>query len=131
MSKPTYIYKLVSFSSLLPEPLPETLPLSELDVASGFMHLSTAHQVPRTLKRFFAQDPHVNILRIEYSVVEKDIRWEDSKGEVPGEVGGEGMFPHIYNRGLGRREVESVAVWDRNDGNWDEALKKAESWLVY
>ncbi|KAJ7499049.1 hypothetical protein FB451DRAFT_1204077 [Mycena latifolia] len=127
MSKPTYIYKLVSFS---PDPLPETLPLSELDLASGFMHLSTALQVPRTLKRFFAEEPRVNILRIEYSVVERDIKWEDSKGEVPGEIGGEGMFPHIYNRGLGRGEIESVVVWERN-GNWDEALKNAESWLVY
>ena len=50
---------------------------------------------------------------------------------APGEIGGEGIFPHIYDRGFGRGDVESVAVWDRNEGNWDEALKKAESWLVY
>jgi hypothetical protein len=81
MSKPTYIYKLVSFSSPIPDPIPETLPLSELDTASGFMHFSTALQVPRTLKRFFAEDPRVTILRIDYSKVEKEIKWEDSKGQ--------------------------------------------------
>jgi uncharacterized protein (DUF952 family) len=79
MSKPTYIYKLVS--PPLPDPLPETLPLSELDSTSGFMHFSTAHQVPRTLKRFFAEEPRVYVLRIDYSVVEKDIKWEEPKGQ--------------------------------------------------
>ncbi|KAJ7507680.1 hypothetical protein B0H11DRAFT_2218515 [Mycena galericulata] len=131
MSKPTYIYKLVSFSSPMPDPLPEKLPLSDLDVASGFIHMSTALQVPRTLKRFFAEDPRVYILRVKYSTVEEDIKWEDSKGEVPGEVGGEGMFAHTYHRGLGVTDIESVAIWNRNDGDWDEALKEAESWLVY
>jgi len=131
MSKPTYIYKLVSFTSPVPDPLPERLPFSELDTASGFIHMSTALQVPRTLKRFFAEDPRVCILRVKYSTVEKNIKWEDSKGEVPGEVGGDGMFAHIYNRGLGAGEIESVVVWHRNEGDWDEALKKAESWLVY
>ncbi|KAJ7742467.1 hypothetical protein DFH07DRAFT_870002 [Mycena maculata] len=130
MSAPTYIYKLVSFSSPVPDPLPEKLPLSELDVASGFIHMSTPLQVPRTLKRFFAEDPRIYILRVKYSTVEKNIKWEDSKGEVPGEVGAEGMFAHIYNRGLGTTEIESVAIWERNR-DWDEPLKKAESWLVY
>jgi hypothetical protein len=78
--KPTYIYKLISFSSPIPEPVPKTLPLSELDAASGFMHFSTAAQVPRTLKRFFAEDPRVTIVRIDYAKVEEEIRWEDSKG---------------------------------------------------
>ncbi|KAJ7638686.1 hypothetical protein FB45DRAFT_903542 [Roridomyces roridus] len=131
MSRPTYIYKLVSHSTPVPEPIPETLPLSELDVQSGFIHMSTALQVSRTLKRFFAEEPRVYVLRVDYSVVEKDIKWEDSKGEAPGEVGGDGMFAHIYNRGLGAAEIESVVVWERNGGNWDEALKGAESWLVY
>jgi hypothetical protein len=50
---------------------------------------------------------------------------------APGEMGGEGIFPHIYNRALGSADIESMAVWHRNDGNWDEALTNAESWLVY
>jgi len=130
-AKPTYIYKLVSFTSPVPEPIPKTLPLSELDTASGFMHFSTAAQVPRTLKRFFAEDPSVTILRIDYSKVEEEIRWEDSKGTGPGEMGGEGIFPHIYGRPLGSEDIESMTIWQRNEGNWDEALEKAESWLVY
>ncbi|KAJ7276270.1 hypothetical protein B0H12DRAFT_1227437 [Mycena haematopus] len=124
-TKPTYIYKLISFTSPI-DPIPETLPLSELDAASGFMHFSTALQVARTLKRFFAQDPRVTILRIDYSRVEEEIRWE-----APGEVGGEGIFPHIYNRPLASTDIESMSVLENNKGDWDEALKKVELWLVY
>ncbi|KAJ7937179.1 hypothetical protein B0H13DRAFT_1698898 [Mycena leptocephala] len=131
MSEPTYIYKLVPSSSPVPDPLPERLPLSELDTTAGFIHLSTAVQIPGTLKHFFAQHDEVYILRIKYATVEKDIKWEDPKAEAPGEMGGEGIFPHIYNRALGSADIESMAVWHRNDGNWDEALTNAESWLVY
>lgn len=81
MSEPTYIYKLVSFPPNLKESLPEKLPLSELDKKDKFIHLSTALQVPGTLKRFFAEDSKVNILRIKYSAVEEDVKWEDSKGK--------------------------------------------------
>lgn len=132
MSKPTFIYKIVPFSSPPPEPLPQSLPLSELDTASGFIHLSTSVQVPGTLKRFFAQDPRVYLLKVPYDKVEKDIKWEDPSAAVCGERGGEGMFPHLYNGGrLGSDEVESVVLWEKTETGWDEALERAKGWLVY
>ncbi|KAJ7507679.1 hypothetical protein B0H11DRAFT_1968085 [Mycena galericulata] len=130
--EPTYVYKLVPSSPPVPNPLPDKLPLSELDAMSGFIHLSTAKQIPGTLKHFFGEDPTVYVLRIKYATVEKDIKWEDPDAKVCGERGGEGFFPHLYNDGrLGLGEIDSVAVWERNGGNWEEALKRAESWLVY
>ena len=132
--KPTYIYKLVPTSAAPPDPLPERLPVSELDQKSKFIHASTAKQVPRTLKHFFANDEKVYILRIKYDVVESVVKWEDPKGEVCGPRAGEGMFPHLHN-GLkvGKDEVESVVIWERTEAGWDEALKKAEEegWLVF
>ncbi|KAL1966576.1 hypothetical protein VTN77DRAFT_3987 [Rasamsonia byssochlamydoides] len=130
-SKPTYIYKLIPSTAPVPDDLPERLPVSDLDQRSGFIHLSTAPQVPNTLKFFFKGEPLVYVLRIEYERVEKDIRWESPDATVCGPRGGEGMFPHLYNGlKLGKDEIESVAVW-HNENGWDEALKKAESWLVY
>ena len=84
MSKaPRYLYKLVPSSrpELLPLPLPEKLPLSELDSHSGFIHLSTSSQLPDTVERFFSDETVVHVLRIEYEVIEKDIRWENPKGD--------------------------------------------------
>jgi len=130
--QPTYIYKLLPPTSPLPDPLPEKLPLSELDATSGFIHLSTAKQIPGTLKHFFGGDDKVYVLRIKYTTVEKNIKWEDPNAEVCGERGGEGFFPHLYNGGrLGLAEIDSVGVWERNGGDWDEVLKQAEPWLVY
>ncbi|OCB89474.1 hypothetical protein A7U60_g3364 [Sanghuangporus baumii] len=139
-SGPTYIYKLVPSSA--PDPpfdeLPERLPVSDLDKNSGFIHLSTARQVPGTLKFFFADDPKVYVLRLRYDAMISQIRWEDPKAEVCGPRGDEGMFPHLYNGlNLGRDEIEGVYIIEKTScegdsgGNWDEALKKADSWLVY
>ncbi|THH14877.1 hypothetical protein EUX98_g9548 [Antrodiella citrinella] len=132
-SKPTYIYKLIPSSAPPPSPLPSALPISTLDQTSGFIHLSTSTQIPNTLKFFFKDELRVYVLRILYDAVEKDVKWEDPKAEVCGPRGGEGMFPHLYNGlKLGKDEVESVAVWENHgDAGWEEALKKAEGWLVY
>lgn len=80
-SKPTYLYKLIPSSAPPPSPLPSSLPLSDLDTHSGFIHLSTSRQVPRTLKHFFADEHRVYVLRIPYDSMQKDIKWEDPKGK--------------------------------------------------
>lgn len=77
MSKPTYLYKIIPSSNPPPNPLPEKLPLSALDSSSGFIHLSTAVQIPGTLKHFFADESLVYILRVNYDALEKDLKWED------------------------------------------------------
>lgn len=154
-TKLTYVYKLIPSTTPPPDPLPDRLPLSDLDTESGFIHLSTARQIPGTLKHFFADEPFVHVLRIEYAHVEKDIRWEDPKAEgkytisnldrynswlfivistslVCGTREGEGMFPHLYNGGrLGNDEIESLVIWENDGASWDITLRKAKSWLLY
>ncbi|TFK49736.1 hypothetical protein OE88DRAFT_1632639, partial [Heliocybe sulcata] len=133
-NKPTYIYKIVPPSAAPPDPLPDVLPLSELDAKSGFIHFSTAPQILNTLRWFFKDESKVYLLRVMYDNVDKDIRWEDPKAEVCGPRGGEGMFPHLYNGPkLGKNEVESVKALDKLEGGWEEAVQKAqlEGWLVY
>lgn len=95
-SHPRYLYKIIPSTSPVREPLPEQLPVSDLDQDSGFIHLSTATQVPNTLKSFFAEVPLVYILRIEYHQVFHDIRWESPDGKTCGPRPGEGLFPVSY-----------------------------------
>ncbi|KAF7588907.1 hypothetical protein BBP40_005022 [Aspergillus hancockii] len=128
---PYYIYKLVPASTPVREPLPEVLPVSELDQKSGFIHLSTSFQVPNTLKFFFKDEPLVYVLRIPYARVAEHLRWENPEGTVCGPRPEEGLFPHLYNNlKLGKEEVESIAIWVNDDG-WDSALSQSTPWLIY
>ncbi|KAJ6187327.1 hypothetical protein N7519_002235 [Penicillium mononematosum] len=131
LPQPRYIYKIVPSTTPVREPIPERLTVSELDEASGFIHLSMAHQVGNTLKTFFAEEPLVYVLRIEYHRVIQDIRWESPDGKVSNPRPSEGLFPHLYNGlKLGREEIESVAIW-QNDEGWDKALTAGKPWLLY
>ncbi|KAF8914056.1 hypothetical protein CPB84DRAFT_48790 [Gymnopilus junonius] len=133
MATPTYIYKIVPASPALPDPIPDVLPVSELDRADGFIHLSTALQIPGTLQRFFIDHEQVYILRIAYKDVENDINWENPKGTAPGEVGENGIFPHLHNGlRLGNKEIESVTLW-KNGPDWNVAINKAkeDNWFRY
>jgi uncharacterized protein (DUF952 family) len=150
-TQPRYLYKIIASNAPIREPIPERLPVSELDRDSGFIHLSMAHQVPSTLNLFFMDEPVVYILRIEYGRVIQDIRWESPDGKVSGPRPAKGLFPvsytvapspakmrflltkpkHMYNDlKLGKEEVESLAIWQNEDG-WDKALSGAEPWLLY
>ncbi|PYH92454.1 hypothetical protein BO71DRAFT_400522 [Aspergillus ellipticus CBS 707.79] len=130
-TEPLFVYKLVPSTAPVREPLPERLPVSEIDEQSGFVHLSTAFQVPNTLKFFFKDEPLVYVLRIPYSAIASVVRWENPEGTVCGPRPKEGLFPHLYNNlKLGKDEVESVAIW-KNDEGWDKALTQAKPWLLY
>ncbi|EFI27733.1 hypothetical protein CC1G_14656 [Coprinopsis cinerea okayama7 len=129
---PTYVYKIIPSSAAPPNPLPDALPVSQLDQSSGFIHLSTAKQVPGTLKLFFTQEIEVYIARIPYAKVQEQITWEDAKGDQ-GEIGMEGIFPHLYNDlKLGKDEIESVVLCKREgkDVHWEDVMAKL-SWLQY
>ncbi|KAG1883343.1 hypothetical protein F4604DRAFT_1737664, partial [Suillus subluteus] len=117
-------YKLISSAAAPPDPLP--------DRTSGFIRLSIASQIPNTLKLFYKDHVKFYVLRIPYDPVEKNIKWEDPKAEVGGPRGGEGMFPHLYNKfKLGKGKVESVQSWEKGPDGWDSALQAAKAWLVY
>lgn len=96
-TQPRYIYKIIPSTAPVREPLPDRLPVSELDQNSGFIHLSTASQVPNTLKLFFSEEPLVYILRIHYADVIQDIRWESPDGKVRSPRPREGLFPVSRN----------------------------------
>jgi uncharacterized protein (DUF952 family) len=66
----------------------------------GFIHLSTARQLPGTARRFFAGQRDLVVLTVAAAALEPGaLRWEDP---------GEGQaFPHLY-RPLGVDEVRAV-----------------------
>ncbi|MFG0264220.1 MAG: DUF952 domain-containing protein [Rhodopirellula sp. JB055] len=64
------------------------LPPAPIDVADGFIHLSSEQQVPGTLAAHFAGQSGLVVLHIRVTDIEENLRWEKSRG-------GE-LFPHLY-----------------------------------
>ena len=71
-------------------------PGAPIDLADGYIHLSTATQLEETLKKHFASERGIYLLALESDVLEKDIRWEVSRGGA--------KFPHLY-REMRREDV--------------------------
>ncbi|KAF8639889.1 hypothetical protein AX17_001141 [Amanita inopinata Kibby_2008] len=132
MTEPKYLYKIVASSNPPVDPLPDRLPLSDLDVASGFIHLSTASQVISTVKRFFDHESRVYLLRIRFESVKESVKWEAPTSHAQDETSEDILvFPHLYSTRLGREEVESwVELEKGTDNDWHDAFVRASSWLV-
>jgi beta-hydroxylase len=59
-----------------------------VDLADGYIHLSTADQVQGTLDRHFAGQTGLVIVEVDLDMLGDDIRWEISRGGA--------LFPHLY-----------------------------------
>ena len=81
------------------EALGET-PGSPADRADGFVHFSTAEQLPGTLDRHFAGETGLMLLAVDADAAGPSLRWEPSRGGA--------LFPHLY-RPLARTDV----LWSR------------------
>lgn len=58
-----------------------------LDLADGYVHLSTSAQVRETARRYYAGQPRVRLLRFDLAAL-SNILWEPSRGGD--------LFPHLY-----------------------------------
>jgi uncharacterized protein (DUF952 family) len=61
---------------------------SDVDVRDGFMHFSTAAQVPETAAKHFARQSDLVLVAVDGEVLGAALKWEPSRG-------GE-LFPHLY-----------------------------------
>ena len=60
---------------------------NELDIDSGFIHLSTNQQIKETIKKYFKKE-NVYIVKFKVSDLEDSLRWEKSRNDE--------IFPHYY-----------------------------------
>ncbi|PSN72129.1 hypothetical protein BS50DRAFT_569671 [Corynespora cassiicola Philippines] len=121
---PTYLYKILP--SAPPSPLPERLPLSDLDRNDGFIHLSTSEQTASTADKFFSDFTELWLLKIKYDVLAKGTDGdgkvnEAKKAEIKWEEVGRGAFAHYYGADLGSGNVESTIKVEKK-GTWADTL---------
>jgi uncharacterized protein (DUF952 family) len=80
-----YIYKLCAESEWQSR---EILRGSADDRRDGFIHFSTAEQLPGTLAKHFAHQRDLALLRAQPEELGDRLRWEPSRGGA--------LFPHVY-----------------------------------
>ena len=84
---------------------------SEDDARDGFIHVSTADQVPETLRKHFFGQRALFLVQVDGDVLGDALRWEPSRN-------GE-LFPHLYGE-LDIGAVLSVLnLTTRGDGQHD------------
>lgn len=59
-----------------------------VDLADGYIHMSTADQLDETLAKHFAGQSNLTVAEVDLSALGDTIRWEKSRGNQ--------LFPHIY-----------------------------------
>jgi uncharacterized protein (DUF952 family) len=72
-----------------------------VDLADGYIHLSTAAQVVATAAKHFATESDLVLVAVETDRLGDDLRWEASRGGD--------LFPHLY-----RQMSLSDVVWDKS-----------------
>ncbi len=76
------------------------IPGSPADIADGFVHFSTAEQLPGTLAKHFAGQEGLRLLVIESEGLGQALEWEPARGGD--------LFPHLY-RALRLADVAAEA----------------------
>ncbi len=59
-----------------------------VDLADGFIHLSTAAQLTETVDKHFAGQSDLSVAAIDLAALGGAVRWEESRGGA--------LFPHIH-----------------------------------
>lgn len=72
-----------------------------VDLADGFIHFSTAAQLPETAAKHFAAESDLVLVAFASATLGEALKWEPSRGGQ--------LFPHLY-RPLRLSEV----VWDKS-----------------
>ena len=74
-----------------------------VDLADGYIHLSTAEQLSETIAKHFKNQSDLMIAEVDLAALGDKVRWEESRSGA--------LFPHIYAH-LPLLSVQSVRKAD-------------------
>lgn len=82
-----------------------------VDVADGYIHLSTAEQLAETIDKHFAGQDDLHIAAVDLAAHGDKVKWEESRGGQ--------LFPHLYGEML----LETVIAYGPLDRHADGTVK--------
>jgi uncharacterized protein (DUF952 family) len=88
MRNPEFIYKICSDKGFAAAQAAGTFEGMPIDYADGFIHFSTAEQLPETLALHFSGYADLVLFAVRSFDLGSMLRWEASRGGA--------LFPHVY-----------------------------------
>ena len=87
-ARPALAYKVLTAPQMALLLSEGSFPGAPVDVADGFIHLSTEAQLPGTLAKHFTGQVGLYLAAVDLAALGEAVRWEASRGGD--------QFPHIY-----------------------------------
>ena len=85
---PDFVYKVADDQSFNAALQSGVYPGAPIDLADGFIHLSTSGQLEETLRLHFKGKGGLVLAAVDTSKLGDSLRWEPSRGGA--------LFPHLY-----------------------------------
>ena len=82
-----------------------------IDLADGYIHLSTRDQLTETVDRHFAGQSDLWVAAVDLAALGETVKWEESRGGA--------LFPHVY----GSMPLEVVIAYGALERNDDGTVK--------
>jgi uncharacterized protein (DUF952 family) len=84
----TLVYKIVATEAWSAAEREGVFNGAAVDLADGYIHLSTAEQAPETAAKWFAGRVDLTLVAVDAEALGAALRWEPSRGGA--------LFPHLY-----------------------------------
>lgn len=86
--RPNVAYKVLTAEQMAALEADEAFAGAPVDLADGFIHLSTSGQLDETVAKHFAGLDDLHIAAVDLEALGDAVKWEASRGGA--------LFPHIY-----------------------------------
>ena len=85
---PTTAYKVLTADQMATLEADATFAGAPVDLADGYIHMSTAEQLTETVDKHFAGQTDLHIAAVDLGSFGESLKWEPSRGGQ--------LFPHLY-----------------------------------
>lgn len=88
VDRPLVAYKVLTGPQMAELEAHGTFAGAPVDLADGYVHLSTASQLGETIDRHFAGQDGLHLVAVDLEALAEAVKWEPSRGGH--------LFPHLY-----------------------------------
>ena len=104
---PTTAYKVMTADQMATLEAAGSFAGAPVDLADGYIHLSTADQLTETVDKHFAGQNDLHVVAVDLGSFGASLRWEESRGSA--------LFPHLYGGPLLLETVIAYGPLERDE----------------